>query len=71
MTSFGQVDSKISRRYEGTGLGLPLAKHLVELHGGTMTLESKVNVGTTVTITLPAERIAAPTPQIAIAGALS
>ena len=57
MTSFGQVESKISRKHEGTGLGLPLAKHLVELHGGTMTLESQVNVGTTVTVVLPADRI--------------
>jgi signal transduction histidine kinase len=57
MTSFGQVESKISRKYEGTGLGLPLAKHLAELHGGTLTIESQVNVGTTVTIMLPSNRI--------------
>ena len=57
MTSFGQVDSKVSRKYEGSGLGLPLAKHLVELHGGTLTLESQVDVGTTVTIILPSSRI--------------
>jgi signal transduction histidine kinase len=57
MTVFGQVDSKISRKHEGSGLGLPLAKHLVELHGGTLSIESEVNVGTTVTITLPPERI--------------
>ena len=60
MEPFGQVDSRLSRKYEGTGLGLPLAKDLVELHGGTLTVESEVNVGTTVTITLPAERIIAP-----------
>jgi signal transduction histidine kinase len=59
MASFGQVDSKISRKHEGTGLGLPLAKHLVELHGGILTLESEVNVGTTVTFTLPPHRIVA------------
>jgi len=53
---FGQIDSRLSRKYEGTGLGLPLTKQLVELHGGTLTLESKPNVGTTVTILLPAER---------------
>jgi signal transduction histidine kinase len=57
MTSFGQVESKISRKYEGSGLGLPLAKHLVELHGGTMTIQSQVDVGTTVTIVLPSDRI--------------
>src|SRR4029077_5737533 len=53
---FGQVDSTLARKYEGAGLGLPLAKQLVELHGGTLTLESAVNVGTTVTVTLPASR---------------
>jgi len=62
MSSFGQIDSKLSRQYEGTGLGLPLAKHLVELHGGTLRLDSKVGIGTTVTITLPPARIVAPTP---------
>ena len=66
--SFGQVDSKISRKHEGTGLGLPLAKHLAEAHGGTLTLQSEVNVGTTVTITLPSQRIvSAPIPRSAIA----
>ena len=57
MTSFGQVESRISRKYEGSGLGLPLAKHLVELHGGTIIVQSQVDVGTTVTIMLPSERI--------------
>jgi signal transduction histidine kinase len=51
---FGQVDSTLARKYEGAGLGLPLAKHFMEMHGGTLTLESTVNVGTTVTVTLPA-----------------
>jgi len=60
MEPFGQVDSKLSRKYEGTGLGLPLAKDLIELHGGSLTVESQVNVGTTVTITLPPERIIPP-----------
>jgi signal transduction histidine kinase len=60
MTAFGQVDSKLSRKQEGTGLGLPLAKQLVELHGGTFAIESKVNAGTTVTFVLPGERIIAP-----------
>ena len=57
MTCFGQVESKVSRKYEGSGLGLPLAKHLVELHGGTITIQSQVDVGTTVTIMLPSDRI--------------
>ena len=63
MEPFGQINSKISRKYEGTGLGLPLAKDLVELHGGTLTIESQVNVGTTVTIELPEQRIVSPAPR--------
>ena len=59
LEKFGQVDSSLSRKYEGAGLGLPLAKQFMELHGGTLTLESTVDIGTTVTITLPASRIAA------------
>jgi signal transduction histidine kinase len=57
MRSFGQVESKISREHAGTGLGLPLAKHLAELHGGTLALESRVDFGTTVTVTFPGDRI--------------
>jgi signal transduction histidine kinase len=52
---FGQVDSALSHRHQGTGLGLPLTKELAELHGGSLTLESNVDVGTTVTITLPSD----------------
>jgi len=50
--SFGQVDSGLNRKYEGTGLGLPLTKKLVDLHEGTIELESEMGVGTTVTIRL-------------------
>jgi signal transduction histidine kinase len=57
MMAFGQVESKVSRKVEGTGLGLPLVQHLVELHGGKLTIESEVDVGTRVTVTLPLERI--------------
>lgn len=57
---FGQVDSALSRKYEGAGLGLPLAKELVELHGGTLTLESEPSVGTTVTFVIPLSRLAEP-----------
>jgi signal transduction histidine kinase len=53
---FGQVDNRLSRIYEGTGLGLPLAKRLVERHDGTLSLESTVGVGTSVTIRFPANR---------------
>jgi signal transduction histidine kinase len=56
---FGQVDAKLSRKYEGAGLGLPLAKQIVELHGGRLELASEVNVGTCVTLVFRAERIVA------------
>ncbi|WP_192498948.1 ATP-binding protein [Skermanella pratensis] len=54
---FGQVDNRFCRRYEGTGLGLPLAKRLMELHGGTLDLASVVGSGTRVSCRFPAERI--------------
>jgi signal transduction histidine kinase len=57
MAPFGQVDSRLARRYEGTGLGLPLTKSLVELHDGIITVESEVDVGTSITIHLPRERV--------------
>jgi len=54
---FRQIDGPLSRRFDGTGLGLPLAKALVELHGGGLKIESAPGVGTTVRIHLPSERI--------------
>ena len=57
MSYFDQVDAKLERKYGGTGLGLPLARRLVELHDGTMRLDSEVGAGTTVTIRFPAERL--------------
>ena len=50
---FGQVDAGITRRHEGTGLGLPLARRLAELHGGSFHIESRKGHGTTATLTLP------------------
>ncbi len=57
LSKFGQVDSALNRQHDGTGLGLPLTKSLVELHGGCLDLQSQVGVGTTVTVRLPASRI--------------
>ncbi|GIK96603.1 MAG: hypothetical protein BroJett029_08120 [Alphaproteobacteria bacterium] len=54
---FGQVDGSLARKYEGTGLGLPLCQKLVELHGGTLALDSEPGVGTTVTLAFPSDRI--------------
>jgi PAS domain S-box-containing protein len=56
---FGQVDSALSRKHAGTGLGLPLTKSLVELHGGRLDLESELGKGTTVTVRFPPERLVA------------
>jgi two-component system cell cycle sensor histidine kinase PleC len=56
---FEQVDSALNRKYEGIGLGLPLSKAFVELHGGSLSIQSELGVGTTVTVRLPAERIGA------------
>ena len=55
---FRQVDNTLSRRYEGAGLGLPLAKSLTELHGGSLEIDSVVGHGTTVRVRLPAWRAA-------------
>ncbi len=57
LAPFQQIDSDLNRKYEGTGLGLPLTKSLVELHGGSLDLQSEVGVGTTVTVRFPAERV--------------
>ena len=57
LTPFQQIDSDLSRKYDGTGLGLPLVKGLTELHGGVLNLQSEVGVGTTATVRFPAERI--------------
>jgi signal transduction histidine kinase len=50
---FRQLDETIARRRIGTGLGLPISRHLIEQHGGTLTLNSQVEQGSTFTITLP------------------
>ena len=57
LTAFTQVDSSWSRKYEGTGLGLPITKALTELHGGTLAIKSTLGSGTTVTVMFPAHRV--------------
>jgi two-component system, cell cycle sensor histidine kinase PleC len=61
---FRQVDNSMSRRFEGAGLGLPLAVRLTEMHGGSLDIESEPGKGTTVTVRLPAERIAWDKPSV-------
>lgn len=53
---FGQIKSDSHLAHKGTGLGLPLCQKLMELHGGTLGLESEIGVGTTVTLVFPPER---------------
>jgi signal transduction histidine kinase len=57
MAPFGQVDGGLGRKYEGTGLGLPLARAFTELHGGKLELASSPGEGTRVTIRLPKARV--------------
>jgi signal transduction histidine kinase len=59
-TPFRQIDSRLSRKYEGTGLGLSLTKGLIELHGGSIGIESALEKGTTATLRFPPERVGRP-----------
>jgi len=60
LTRYGQVDSGLDRKLqEGTGLGLPLAKGLMELHGGTLDVQSEKDQGTQITLCFPSERVIA------------
>ena len=52
---FGQVDGGKARSYEGTGLGLPIAKALVELHGGRLDIRTTKGLGTVVAVQLPSK----------------
>jgi len=58
MQPFGQVDTNLNRENEGTGLGLPLVKSMVELHDGSVEIDTQLGRGTAVIITLPPERLA-------------
>ena len=54
---FVQIESAFSRGHEGTGLGLPFVKKIMELHGGQLLIDSKLGEGTSVTVKFPSERI--------------
>ena len=56
LSDFGQADGSLTRKYDGSGLGLPLSKKLAELHGGELVIESELGAGTTVTVLFPKER---------------
>jgi signal transduction histidine kinase len=58
LESFGQADNSRAGVTEGTGLGLSLVKTMIEMHGGTLQIESEINAGTTVTINFPSDRLA-------------
>ena len=57
LSKFGQGSNAIKSAEQGTGLGLPIAKNLIEMHGGTFTLRSKVRIGTELIATFPPERV--------------
>lgn len=57
LEQFGQIDSELSRQHNGTGLGLPITRSLIELHGGELEVESRKGVGTTVHVWLPMQRL--------------
>src|SRR3569623_2044445 len=65
LASFGQGSNSIKSAEQGAGLGLPLAKSLVDLHGGTFQLKSKLRIGTEVIVTFPPERVVAAMAPIA------
>ncbi|HWE71667.1 MAG TPA: sensor histidine kinase [Stellaceae bacterium] len=54
---FRQVENTLTKKFEGTGLGLPIAHRLVELHGGRLEISSAKNIGTVIRVYLPPERI--------------
>jgi two-component system cell cycle sensor histidine kinase PleC len=59
LASFGQGSNSIKSAEQGAGLGLPIAKSLTDLHGGTFAFKSKLRIGTEVVVTFPPERVVA------------
>jgi two-component system cell cycle sensor histidine kinase PleC len=64
LSSFGQGSNAIKSAEQGAGLGLPIAKNLVVMHGGTFVLKSKVRIGTEAVATFPSERVMAALPPL-------
>jgi len=65
LASFGQGSNSIKSAEQGAGLGLPIAKSLVDLHNGSFTLKSKLGVGTEVIVTFPPVRVMAALARLA------
>ena len=70
LTPFGQAENVLRRTHDGTGLGLPMVKSLVELHGGTLDLQSALGEGTKATLRFPAQRTRARPVGVGIAAQL-
>jgi signal transduction histidine kinase len=69
LSRFGQIDGDLDRQQEGTGLGLPLTRTLVEMHGGSLRLRSEIGAGTTAIVRFPADRIIGPQGHLGSPGA--
>ncbi len=61
---FRQVDGELTREHQGTGLGIPISKRLVEMHGGQLWLESEAGIGSTFFFTIPVHQSVAPAPAL-------
>jgi two-component system cell cycle sensor histidine kinase PleC len=70
LSPFGQGSNAIKSAEQGAGLGLPIVKGLVELHGGSFTLRSKLREGTEVVVTFPAERVMTALPPVRNPGSI-
>jgi two-component system cell cycle sensor histidine kinase PleC len=68
LAPFGQIDSPLMRKYTGTGLGLPIVKSLIELHGGRLAIASKPGEGTRVSLIFPGRRLQPPAPPLSDGG---
>ena len=64
MEPFVQTGQAYTRAHEGTGLGLAICKRLMEMHGGTIEIESEPGIGTTMSIRFPPERTVLPAPSV-------